>query len=390
MESEIKPPATNGRDSAESSNPGQEFPRPRRLARRSFLRNLGMGAALLAPGAGLLGNASKALGGLDDRRDLPDGDVAILKLLAAAEVIEADLWQQYKELGGVDAPDSGYKAGLVILDGDQPQYIADNTDDELSHAAFLNAYLRSKGERQVDLRQFANLAPSQVSFVPQTGRLTNLKQLTVDTSWWTRYRSTTNPDFGATFPDAVPSLNIGLHTAIPRNDGELGDPNNPSDHIKAIAFTAGFHFGYIEQGGTSLYATLAQKVTSLEVLRILLSIGGSEIMHFQTWQDKAGNATPLTDVDPINHSKVTFIDLTTGQPETLQANLIMPEPCEFISPHLPACAIIRPTGPGQLDARGAINSFIADGLFRGQSQAFFSLIDSLARAADAAEREIDE
>jgi hypothetical protein len=210
----------------------------------------------------------------------------------------------------------------------------------------------------------------------------------VDTSWWTRYRSTTNPDFGATFPNAVPSLDIGLHTAIPRNDGELGDPNNPSDHVKAIAFTAGFHFGYIEQGGTSLYATLAQKVTSLEVLRILLSIGGSEIMHFQTWQDKAGNATPLTDVDPINNSTVTFIDLTTGQPETLQANLIMPEPCEFIRRGLPACSIIRPTGPGQLDATGVINSFIADGLFRGQPPQFLQLITSLASAADAAEREL--
>jgi len=390
MKSEIKPTATNERDSAESSNPSQEFPQAQRLARRSFLRNLGMGAALLAPGAALLSNASKALGGLDDRRHLPDGDVAILQLLAAAELIEADLWQQYKELGGVDAPDSGYKAGLVILDGDQPQYISDNTDDELSHAAFLNAYLRSKGEQQVDLRQFANLPPSQVSFVPQTGRLTNLEQLTVDTSWWTRYRSTTNPDFGATFPNAVPSLDIGLHTAIPRNNNELGDPNNPSDHVKAIAFTAGFHFGYIEQGGTSLYATLAQKVTSLEVLRILLSIGGSEIMHFQTWQDKAGNATPLTDFDPVNNSTVTFIDLTTGQPETLQANLIMPEPCEFIRRTLPACSIIRPTGPGQLDATGVINSFIADGLFRGQPPQFLQLITSLASAADAAEREVGD
>jgi hypothetical protein len=386
MKSEIKPTVIKERDSAESSNPSQEFPQPRRLARRSFLRNLGMGAALLAPGAALLGGSSKALAA-NGGQSLNAGDVAILQLLAAAELIEADLWQQYKELGGVDAPDSGYKAGLVILDGDQPQYISDNTDDELSHAAFLNAYLRSKGAQQVNLRQFANLPPSQVSFVPQTGRLTNLKQLTVDTSWWTRYRSTTNPDFGATFPNAVPSLDIGLHTAIPRNDNELGDPNNPSDHVKAIAFTAGFHFGYIEQGGTSLYATLAQKVTSLEVLRILLSIGGAEIMHFQTWQDKAGNATPLTDFDPVNNSTVTFVDLTTGQPETLQANLIMPEPCEFISPNLPACSIIRPTGPGQLDATGVINSFIADGLFRGQPPRFMQLITSLARQADAADRE---
>jgi hypothetical protein len=378
---------------AESVQSATSLPAPNRLARRSFLRNLGMGAVLLAPGAALLGNASKALAANGNERQndaLSRGDVAILQLLAAAELIETDLWQQYNELGGVNAPDSGYKAGLVILDGDQPQYIADNTDDEISHAAFLNAYLKSKGEQQVDLSEFKNLAPSQVSFVPQTGRLTNLKQLTVDTSWWTRYRSTRNPDFGATFANAVPSLHSGQHTAIPRNNAELGDPNNPSDHVKAIAFTAGFHFGFIEQGGTSLYATLAQKVTSLEVLRILLSIGGSEIMHFQTWQDKAGNATPLTDFDPINHSTVTFKDLTTGQPETLQANLIMPEPCEFISPNLPACAIIRPTGPGQLDARGAINSFIEDGLFRGQSQAFLNLVNSLARAADAAQREIGD
>ena len=394
MQSDTQHSNDNGaKDVTESSQLAAPISAPNRLARRSFLRNLGLGAALLAPGAALLTQSSKALASdhnKKDERELPRGDVAILQLLAAAELIETDLWQQYNELGGVNAPDSGYKAGLVILDGDQPQYIADNTDDEISHAAFLNAYLKSKGEQQVDLSEFKNLAPSQVSFVPQTGRLTNLKQLTVDTSWWTRYRSSRNPDFGATFANAVPSLHSGQHTAIPRNDAELGEPNNPSDHVKAIAFTAGFHFGFIEQGGTSLYATLAQKVSSLEVLRILLSIGGSEIMHFQTWQDKAGNATPLTDFDPINHSTVTFRDLTTGQPETLQANLIMPEPCEFISPNLPACAIIRPTGPGQLDARGAINSFIEDGLFRGQSEAFLNLVNSLARAADAAQREIGD
>jgi hypothetical protein len=383
---EIHSDNNGSQEVTEASQLATSLSAPSRLARRSFLRNLGLGAALLAPGAALLSGSSTALAANGKGR-LNRGDAAILKLLAAAELIEADLWQQYNELGGVDAPDSGYKAGLLILDGDQPQYIADNTDDELSHAAFLNAYLASKGEQQVDLGHFANLPPSQVSFVPQTGRLTNLKQLSVDTSWWTRYRSATNPDFGATFPNAVPSLDIGLHTAIPRNDNELGDPNNPSDHVKAIAFTAGFHFGYIEQGGTSLYATLAQKVTSLEVLRILLSIGGAEIMHFQTWQDKAGNATPLTDFDPVNNSTVTFVDLTTGQPETLQANLIMPEPCEFISPNLPACSIIRPTGPGQLDATGAINSFIADGLFRGQPPQFMNLITSLAREADAADRE---
>jgi Ferritin-like domain len=391
MQSDIHNSDDNGaKEATESSQLATSFLAPNRLARRSFLRNLGLGAALLVPGAALLSGSGKVLADNENEKEsdaLTRGDVAILQLLAAAELIEADLWKQYNELGGINAPTSGYTAALQILDGDQLQYISDNTDDEISHARFLNAYLKSKGEQQVDLRQFARLEPSQVSFVPQTGRLTNLKQLSVDTSWWTRYRSTTNPDFGATFPEAVPSLKTGQHTAIPRNNAELGDPNNPSDHVKAIAFTAGFHFGFIEQGGTSLYATLAQKVTSLEVLRILISIGGSEIMHFQTWQDKAGNATPLTDFDPINNSSVTFKDLTTGQPETLQANLIMPEPCEFISPNLPPCAIIRPTGPGQLDARGVINSFIADGLFREQSEAFLDLVNSLAREADEAKRE---
>src|SRR5438874_3995736 len=391
MQSDINHSGLKDAKAANESSPSAtSFPAPDRLARRSFLRSIGIGATLLAPGAALLTSSAKALAKNENEKKknaLTRGDVAILQLLAAAELIETDLWQQYNELGGVNAPDSGYKAGLVILDGDQPQYIADNTDDEISHAAFLNAYLKSKGEQEVDLSEFKNLAPSQVSFVPQTGRLTNLKQLTVDTSWWTRYRAIRNPDFGATFGNAVPSLHTGQHTAIPRNNAELGHLNNPSDHVKAIAFTAGFHFGFIEQGGTSLYATLAQKVTSLEVLRILLSIGGSEIMHFQTWQDKAGNATPLTDVDPINHSTVTFTDLTTGQPERLQANLIMPEPCEFISPNLSPCAIIRPTGPGQLDATGVIDSFIADGLFNGQSQSFLRLVNALARAADAAQRE---
>ena len=388
MQSDINHRSNDINKTIESSELKPSVLPAKRLARRSFLRNLGMGAALLAPGAALLTGARKAVAQTEPNAGLTRGDVAVLQLLAAAELIEADLWQQYNELGGVNAPDSGYKAGLVILDGDQPQYIADNTDDEISHASFLNAFLASRGESQVNLNQFKVLPPSQVSFVPQTPRLTNLKQLTVDTSWWVRYRSATNPDFGATFRNAVPSLHTGLHTAIPRSNAELGNPNNPSDHVKAIAFTAGFHFGFIEQGGTSLYATLAQKVTSLEVLRILISIGGSEIMHFQTWQDKAGNATPLTDHDPINNSTVTFVDLTTGQPETLQANLIMPEPCEFIGQHLPPCAIIRPTGRGQLDARGAINSFIEDGLFRGQSPQFMNFITSLAREADAAQREL--
>src|SRR5881394_2535046 len=359
-----------------------------RLARRSFLRRLGLGAALLAPGAALLSTARNSRADTKNGKRLSKGDTAILQFLAAAEIIETDLWQQYTELGGQDAPESSYRGGLEILDEDQPQYISDNTDDEQSHVDFLNAYLHSKGEKGVNFDAFRTLPSSQAIGAQQIGRLTNLTQLTVDTSWWTRYRSTTNPDLGATFPNAVPSLATGLHTAIPRNNSELGsnDPDNPSDHMKAVAFTAGFHFAFIEQGGTSLYAAMAQKASSAEVLQIILSIGGSEIMHFQTWQDKAGNATPVTDFDPVNNSTVTFQDLKTGQPETLQANLIMPEPCDFISTSLPACSIIRPTGAAHVSAMGAVNAFTADGLFRGQPQKFLDFLKSLAAAADAAQR----
>jgi hypothetical protein len=360
------------------------------IARRSFLRRLGLGAAMLAPGATLLTQSRSAFARDEHHDELTKGDVAILQFLAAAEIIETDLWQQYTELGGVDAPASSYLTALEILDEDQPQYISDNTDDEQSHVDFLNAYLHSKGKKGVNLDAFRTLPSSKATGARQIGRLTNLTQLTLDTSWWTRYRSTSNPDLGATFSNAVPSLATGLHTAIPRNNAELGnDPDNPSDHMKAVAFTAGFHFAFIEQGGTSLYAAMAQKASSAEALQIILSIGGAEVMHFQTWQDKAGNATPVTDFDPVNNSSVTFTDLKTGQPEELQANLIMPEPCQFISPNLPPCSIIRPTGRGQVSAMGAVQAFTADGLFRGQSAAFFSLLNSLAKAADAARRDID-
>jgi hypothetical protein len=341
-----------------------------------------MAGATLLPASALLMSKGKAQttasGGT-----LTKGDVAILRLLAAAEIIEADLWRQYNELGGIGATGSisqPYITDLQVLDGDMPQYIADNTDDENSHVAFLNAYLASKGEQPVNFDAFHNIPPSKVRGVPQTGRLTNLQQLSVDTSWWIRYRSTTNPDLGAVFTQqAVQGLNVGQHPAIPVSNADLSSGN----HLLAIAFTAGFHFGFIEQAGTSLYATLSQKVTSPEVLKITLSIGGSEIMHFQVWHDKAGNATPLTD------NGITFVDLTKNQPETLQANLIMPEPCDFISTALPQCSIIRPTSPGQLDATGAIKGFIADGLFIGQQRSaeFIELILDMANEADAAQRE---
>ncbi len=356
------------------------------ISRRSFLRKgLAVGAGAL--GAGLLAAGGPALAEAE-RGGLTKGDVAILRFLSAAEIIETDLWQQYNELGGIQDSEvpggSGsppYHDALSQLDEDMDQYIHDNTEDEFTHFTFINAYLMSKGADPVNLDKFKTLKGSQATGAQKNiGRLTNLMQLTVDTTWWTRYRSRTkNPDFGDTFAPAIPGLLEGKFSAIPRNDNDLA----PSDHIQAIANTAGFHFAFIEQGGTSLYPSLAQRVTNAEVLRILLSIGPTETAHFQTWQDKAGNAPALT--DPTNG--LVFPDLNSPPfgGEDFQTNLIMPEPTVFLSRKFPAVSIIRPTET-QGAAMGAIKALTDDGLFIGQPKEFFGLLRQLAEQADAAGR----
>jgi Ferritin-like domain len=360
--------------------------------RRSFLKKGVVTAGAAAAGAGFLSNGLPVLAKeKEDEKSgkLRKGDAAILRFLAAAEILETDLWQQYNELGGIQDSEvpggSGsppYVAALVKLDGDMPQYIHDNTEDELTHEVFINAYLASKGADTVDLDKFRTLPSSKATGAQQIGRLTNLMQLSVDTTWWTRYRSRTkNPDFGDSFPQAVPKLAVGQHPAIPRSDADLG----PSDHIQAIANTAGFHFGTIEQGGTSLYPSLAQRVSSVEVLRIVLSIGPTEAMHFQTWQDKAGNAPPLTDpTDPT----LVFPDLNAPPfgGEDFQTNLIMPEPTVFLSRDLPACSIVRPTNTKGV-AMGALQFLTASNLFLGQSKEFFAFLGDLAEDADDARRD---
>jgi hypothetical protein len=350
--------------------------------RRSFLRG-GFATGAAIAGASMLTENNLFA---DERRhrELNPGDTAILRFVAAAELIETDLWQQYAELGGVtEGTQNAYQLAFQQLDGDGSQYITSNTLDELSHAQFLNAYLISKGREPVDLDRFRILPSSQVTGAQQIGRLTNLTKLTVDTSWFTRYRSATNPDFGATFPQALPALFDGQFAAIPETNAELGSPN----HVQALANTAAFHFAMIEQGGSSLYATLAQKVSSDEVLRIMLSIGGDEVAHFLEWVDFAGNSVqpPVAPVtDPT--TGLTFPNFDATPNPLLQTNLIFPVPCEFISPDLPHCAVIRPTAQGQIDALGAAHAFIANGLFIGQSQELSKLLLQMAYEADSAVR----
>jgi len=407
---------------------------PSKTNRRSFLKQGTVAAGAATLSAGLLAGGSPVFAREEeDRSPITKGDIAILTFLQALEQVEADLWIQYSELGGtqdsevsgVNGGNPAYTAALTILDGDMAQYIHDNTDDEISHARFLQNYLESKGASAVSLESFRRLPTSKATGANQNfkgdgGRLTNLTQLTVDTSYWTRYRSITNPDFdlGAQFIQATGnfdgtntnSLNGGRFTAIPRSDDDTAgsDPSNPptsiTSKLQAIAFTAGFHFAFIEEGGTSLYPALAQHVSNPEVLRILLSIGPSETMHFQTWQDKAGNANagnpPLTVTDPVNNSTVTFRDLQVAQGESqnetdnqgrvLQANLIMPEPTHFLDQKLGPVAIIRPTSILNGGARASVQSFADDGLFldpaTGKNTGLVAFLMRLAEEADEARR----
>jgi hypothetical protein len=359
------------------------------ISRRSFLgKSLAAGAGTL--GVGLLGGTREARAS----GSLSTGDAALLRFPTALEILEADFWIQYNELGGVQdgevhggSGNPAYTDALEVLDEDMAVYIHDNTDDEITHHNFLNAYLVSKGAVPAQLAQFRTLMGSTATGVNPNlvgKRLTNLTQLTLDTSWWTRYRDGGhNPDLDPShvFPQAVPSLAVHQHTAIPRTDADTMHHT----FLQAIANTAAFHFPTIEQGGNSLYPSLAQRATDEEVLRILLSIGPTETMHFQTWSDKAGNAPALSAVDPVTGVSVTFPHLDVSN-HLLTNNLIMPEPCPFLSRSLPRCSIIRPTET-QGAAMGALQFLTNMGLFIGQSPAFFAYLTQLAQEADAARRQ---
>jgi hypothetical protein len=355
----------------------------RSTARRSFLKG-GVFASGALVTSGLFGGAASAFAQPaddDDRGDneFTDGDAAILRFLAAAELIEADLWTQYTELGGnSNGSPNPYQKALQNLDGDGSQYITSNTLDEVSHAAFLNAYLESQGAEPVNLDAFRNLQGSRATGAQNIGRLTNLMNLNVDTSWYIRYRSTTNPDFGATFPQAI---TIHNRTAIPRTDADM----NNATAIQVIANTAAFHFGTIEQGGSSLYASLSREVTSEQVLEITLGIGGDEVAHFLEWVDFAGNGVQPP-VAPVSFQGLTFPDFTTKGP-LFQPNLIFPVPAQFINPKLPHCAVIRPLTDKFAGARATVTFLTNMNLFAGQSKQFFAELQRLADAADAAHRQ---
>jgi len=368
------PSVSNQRTNASSILPLKSLPTNIRagFGRRSFLKTLAFSSATLLPVAAAMadgghGDQGDQNGQNDGLRGITRGDAAILRFLAAAEMLETDFWQQYTEFSEVDSP---YTDALEAIDDDMPAYVSQNTNDEFSHQDFLNAFLAKMHAQPINLEKFRTLPSSPVAPV-QAPRLTNLMHLNVDTSWFLRYRSSGNPDFGDTFGQVV---DIVDRPAIPVKDQTL----YTTDQMQAIANTAAFHFAMIEQGGSSLYDALSLKCSSLLALRIVTSIEGTEVAHFEIWNDKAGDAPPVDSGDGL-----VFPDLTANN-----KTVVMPVPCKFISEDLPLCSVIRPTSIELAGATAAAHFLQDTGLLRGQSDEFFNVLFSLAADADRAVRQL--
>lgn len=338
--------------------------------RRSFLvRGMAAGTAL---GVGLLAESGgaraaepaaadgtgSAMSGRPGRRD-----IAVLKFLAAAELVETDLWLQYEELA---RGNRDYRAALSDIDDGLPDYAIDTQEDEESHARFINAYLVSIGERPVNLDPFRTIVPPAVTGLRPVGRLTNLTALTVDTSYYTRYRSERNPDLGGSFPQIA---RITGQPAIPTRNG-LG-----ARQLSAVVQTAAFHFASIEQGGTSLYDQFTPIVSHPDVRRIVSSIYATEAIHFAVFRQSLEGVRGFDSGD----GRLVIPNLTNGR---RQSRRVMPRPCDFLRASLPPCSVIRPSSPAKAGARAAAGGLVASGLFKGQPPAFLAAVTALAQAAD--------
>jgi hypothetical protein len=311
----------------------------------------------------MIGRATPAIAPL--RLDLNDGDVAVLQFLAAAELLESDLWRQYSELASYN-PD--FRRALMKIKDTLPDYVNGDFADETSHASFINSFLEAAGAQPINLDAFRTLPSVPVAGARQIGRLTNLTNLTVDTSYYERYRANGSPDFGDTFPQTV---DIRNQPAVPISDQIRGRD------LLSVAQTAAFHFAGIEQGGSNLYNSLLTKVSDLNVLAILASIGPTETYHFAIFQESLEGIVGLE-----VPGGPAFPDIR-GRANKGQ---ITPHPCTFIDPHLPLCSVIRPRNTNSAGAVAAATGLVNSGLFEGQSSAFFDSVGALAKAADAAAR----
>ena len=334
-------------------------------SRRSFFKSgalMSVAAGLV--GGGLLTTPSRSIAGVVGP-DPTAGDIAILKFLAAAELLECDLWGQYCELATGNRP---FIAALRRIDAGLPEYICQDFADECSHAALINAYLVSIGQEAVNLDPFRTLPSSTARGAENKGRLTSLTNLTVDTSYYNRYRGAGNPDFGDTFPQIVEIVN---KPAIP-----TGNRNSPTA-MATIAQVAAFHFGMIEQGGSSLYTNLLGKVSSPDAVAILSSIGPTEFYHFAVFQ------TSLEGIRPLGRSSGVNFPALNRDPARFQ---VMPKPCKFLSTGLPVSSVLRPSKTENAGAVATVTALANSGLFTGQTPEFVAAATALATAADAATR----
>lgn len=332
-------------------------------SRRSFFKSTAAGAALAIPGLGLVSGAESVFAG--SKPTITDKDVAVLQFLAAAELLECDLWGQYCELA-TDNPK--FRKALQKIDESLPDYICGDFEDECSHADLINAFLVAAGKGAVNLDPFRTLPSAPVEGAKKIGRLTNLTNLTVDTSYYKRYREAGNPDFGDSFEQIV---TINNQPTIPTSESIRGLD------MLSIAQTAAFHFAAIEQGGSSLYNSLTTKVTNLDVVAILASIGPTEVYHFAVFQ------TALEGIRELERPNGPAFPSIEDDPRKGE---IMPKPCTFLDKSLPVCSVIRPRNTNTAGAVAAATGLVKSGLFEGQSTAFFNAVVALATAADAAVR----
>src|SRR5271156_3349251 len=315
-------------------------------SRRSFFKTTAVGAAALAiPGFKLL-NGEPVFAG--STPTLSSGDVAVLQFLAAAELVETDLWGQYSELAN-DNPE--FRRALQQIKHTLPDYVTGDFNDESSHASFINAFLTAAGQQPVDLDPFRTLPSANVEGAQNIGRLTSLTNLTVDTSYYERYRSVGNPDFGDTFPQIV---NITNQAAIPTSNSIKGID------MLSIAQTATFHFAAIEQGGSSLYNSLITKVSNPDVVAILASIGPTEVFHFAIFQ------TALEGIRSLEHTNGPDFPDIVNNPNKGQ---VTPHPCTFLAPSFPLCSVIRPRNTNTAGAAAAATGGVKNGFFLGEGHA---------------------
>jgi len=337
--------------------------------RRSFLRGgaaLGLGAAVSTVGV------HRAMANLtnDDLDLVTDGDIAILQFLAAAEILEDDLWQQYDELA---EGNPAYQQALRRIDRSLVRYINDGRDDERSHHLLINAVLGRIGMRQgktliVNLDPFKVVMPPNVTGIAQTPRITNLKNLNVDTSWFNRYRSAQNPDLPPAPGATAQFVTITGRPTVPLSNGQS------ANDVQLAAHCAAFHFAAIEQGGASLYNGLLDAMISPLARAIVAGIGPTELYHF------VGFHKSLENLPAFSANGLSFPGIRENRD---LGEAIFPEPCAFLDATLPLCSVVRPRSNGNSGPLAAASGLAGSGLFDGNA-GFVTAAVGLANAAESA------